>query len=556
MFLKNIDFLSPSITLFYQGNPAYSSPMSGFLTIITCILIALCSIPYLKILFNRNAEVPNSTSFTKFIEDAGTFPLNSSALFHFISIEEKNNKENEEFDFSEFNAIGVDGSISNYESDRNINNYNHWLYGYCNNDKDIEGLNNINNHNYLAKSACIRKYYDKNTKQYYDTDNPNFIWPNLSHGTFHPKNIYYSLIIKSCEQKIINILFSEENINCKNEQNFNLADKVIHMNFVDRYVDITKYKNPTGIYAFRLENKLDTENYSVNHMNFNPVLIKSNNGIVLDADEIELSYAYERTDVFTYRKKADIYMAYSFYLNNRLNYYERAYSTLQDVLSSIGGVLNIIIFIMTLINDFFNSYIVLHDFNFLLYLFSITRKDIEHTNRRNIVNKKLRQLETINKNNCPLTKESSSEELKKVKEKEENEKIKEKQEENEEKKAKENDLDTINSESLETEKSDKFVNVVLPKGSEEIEIKEENQDNKNDKEIKENKDDLMNFGFWDFFLYKITFGKKNSNLELYEEFRKKVLSVENLTQNYLKMNNLIGSGRRISKISEKNKYID
>ena len=91
---------------------------------------------------------------------------------------------------------------------------------------------------------------------------------------------------------------------------------------------------------------------------------------------------------------------------------------------------------MTLINDFFNSYIVLHDFNFLLYLFSITRKDIEHTNRKNIVNKKLRQLETIKKNSCPLTKESSSEELKKVKEKEENEKIKEKQDENEEKKSK------------------------------------------------------------------------------------------------------------------------
>ena len=352
MFLKKIDFLSPSITLFYQGNPAYTSALSGFLSIITIILIVLCSIPYIKILFNRDKEAPISASFTKFLEDAGTFPLNSSSLFHFISIENINNKENEEFDFSEFNAIGIDGSISNYESDNNLNNYNHWLYGYCNNDKDIEGLKDIIKHNFLTKSACIRKYYDSNSKQYYDTDNPNFLWPNLSHGVFHPKNNFYSLIIKSCEQKILNVLFKEENIICKNEQDLDLDNKVIHLNFIDRYIDINNYKNPTGNYAFKLENKLDKDNYSVNHMNFNPSMIKSNNGIVLDEEEIQSSYIYDRTDVFTYQKKANIYMGYTFYINNRLNYYERKYTSLQDVLSNIGGVLNIIIFIMTFINNF------------------------------------------------------------------------------------------------------------------------------------------------------------------------------------------------------------
>lgn len=105
---------------------------------------------------------------------------------------------------------------------------------------------------------------------------------------------------------------------------------------------------------------------------------------------------------------------------------------------------------------------------------------------------------------------------------------KEKQDEGEEKKEKE-DLETINSESLETEKNNK-------------EIK---------KDKKENKD---YFSFCDFFLYKITFGKKNNHLELYEDFRKKVLGVENLTQNYLKMNNLIGFEKRTSKLSEKKIY--
>ena len=85
-------------------------------------------------------------------------------------------------------------------------------------------------------------------------------------------------------------------------------------------------------------------------------------------------------------------MAYSFYLNNRIRFYERTYQTVQEVLSIIGGISNFITIVFTIINDFINSYFILIDFNYLLGLFSITIDDIDLANRKNIINIKLKKI--------------------------------------------------------------------------------------------------------------------------------------------------------------------
>ena len=43
-------------------------------------------------------------------------------------------------------------------------------------------------------------------------------------------------------------------------------------------------------------------------------------------------------------------MVYYLWLKNTENYYERIYKTITDVLSSIGGVSNAIIFIVSILN--------------------------------------------------------------------------------------------------------------------------------------------------------------------------------------------------------------
>ena len=531
-FLTKIDLVSPPISLFYRGLPSHSSWPSGVLTILgLALLLFFCGFQ-LKYLFNRESEIPISTSFTYFIEDAGTLSLNSSSLFHFISLEDFNDKGNEEFYFSYFNIIGLQDSFAKYEKDNNIYNYDHWLYGYCNRESDIKGVEDIATQKFLTKSACIRKYYNSETKSYYDTNDPNFKWPSLSHGIFHQENRLYTIIIKSCEQYILDHLFNGE-MACKDIKDFDFSTMLAHLNFMDHYIDVLNYEHPIGNYFYKIENKLDEENYSINHLNFNPSLIRSNKGYVLEKKIEESTINYFRNDALIY-KKIRLYIAYSFYLNNRINFYERTYQKVQDILSSIGGISNIISFILKLINSYINSYDILFDLIYLLNFFSISIGDIKSTDKRNIINKKLQQIENIKRHSKLFSKPNKLENIPKDIEEMKNYENTEKNELKE----------TIPNQTLNTEKSEgkESPKSSIHKNNEKSEV---NQDNKEkEKDLNSN---IFNLCY--FLLYKITFGKKYKNLEIYENFYKKIISVENLIENYLTMNKLIDMNKNISKIT-------
>ena len=525
MFLKEFDFLSPPITLFYKGFSSHSSITSGILTIITLAIIIFLSIIQLKKIFKRNDEIPLSTSFTYFAEDVGTISLNSSSLFHFISIENLDNKEKEDFDFTYFNIIGFEYSISDYENN-NFNNYDHWLYGFCNNESDIKGNEDITKINYFLKSACIRKYFNSKTQTYYDTYDPNFKWPSSSHGIFNQKNQFYSIIAKPCNQIILNTLFNGEKT-CKNIINNSVVSSLaIYINFIDHYIDVLKYEKPIGKYFYRIESKLDGESFFVNQLIFNPSLIRSNKGYFMKSSENEFSLIFERNDYLTYKNNNGIFVAYVFYLNNKVNFYERSYQTIQDCLSNIGGTINIITFIMALINDFVHSYTTLSDLNDLLNKFSISIEDIKFTNKTNKINKKLKKLEKIKKNSNILSKQISSDNI--IKE----EKIQANQGKKETEEKEPIDNKSINSEKTEVNEDQINAN---PDTKENLDIDKEKQKESNV------------FNFFDFFIYKITFGKKKSNFEIYEDFRKQLISVENLFQNYLKINNLLINEKKLEK---------
>ena len=212
----------------------------------------------------------------QFIEDAGIYPLNSSSFFHFISYFEDGFKLNyEDFDFTSFNLIGLEMFIQEYENDKDISKYNHWLYGFCNKEIDIKGIENIVTQDFFTKSACIRKYYDSSSHNYYEIGDKNFRWPTLAYGTFNPNKKFYSLILIKCEQNILNNIFDKEYICKENEEIEKVVKKRmgIHFNFIDQYVDILKYKEPIKKYFNKIENSIDKDNYSINNLNINPILI-------------------------------------------------------------------------------------------------------------------------------------------------------------------------------------------------------------------------------------------------------------------------------------------
>ena len=285
MILKKIDFVSPEITLFYKGSLSHSSIISGIISLISLFFILSATVYYFLSLFNRERDCPKIANNEQYIEDAGTFSLNSSSLFHFISINEDSSKPNEEsFDFTNFNLIGLETYTKDFEYDNDLSKYNHWLYGFCDKEKDLKGIENLKIKDFFPKSACIRKYYDSTSKKYYKVEDINFRWPTISHGTCHPMKTFYTLILHKCEQSILNNIFGNE-YTCKSNEEIEKASNkgwVIHFNFIDNYVDILKYKESIKKYFYRIENTIDKDNYSMNNLNFNLILVRTRNGILFD----------------------------------------------------------------------------------------------------------------------------------------------------------------------------------------------------------------------------------------------------------------------------------
>ena len=75
-----------------------------------------------------------------------------------------------------------------------------------------------------------------------------------------------------------------------------------------------------------------------------------------------MSYFFDLNEKVTSASgDSGIYVAFYFWMQNRMQYYERVYEKVQDVLSHIGGIYTIVLTIIQLINNIVNQYINLFD---------------------------------------------------------------------------------------------------------------------------------------------------------------------------------------------------
>ena len=152
----------------------------------------------------------------------------------------------------------------------------------------------------------------------------------------------------------------------------------------------------------------------------------------------------------------------------------------------------------------------------MLNLFDINIDDIKKSNQKNIINKKIKEVEDIKKNIYKSKKTNTRESIV-------------------------NELENYNTKNTE----EKEIIKVIPINNEKNDKNEIQKDktNKNEEKLDEIEEEKTKgrsiFGYCEFFLYKITCGKKNSELEIYDNLMKQIISVENLIHNYLKTNNLL-----------------
>ena len=515
MILKKLDFLSPQITLYHKGFLSHSSTTSGIISIISFIIIIVFAVYYSLDLIKR--QNPKAYFFNRFIKDSGLFPLNSSSIYHYISMNAYHVIK--EFDFYSFRLVGLEQNYVEYLEDRNLSKFDHWLYGFCNYEIDGLEMKYLLNKENFENSACIKKFYNSLDKTYYDIGNPKFKWPIIRHGNVNTDSNGYSVVIEKCKNDTLELILGKGN-KCTDlsKLNYLFTGKWgTHFNFIDHYVDVLDCKDPNRKYFYTVENALDKDNYSINHINLNPSSITSNIGLIFDKIKEELSYIFDRNDVFTEKgKKDDVYMIYNLWMKNRMQYYVRKYKTIQDVISDIGGISEFITLLASFINSFYNNYKTLSDFEKIISPSIANRmnksKNLINNNTTKKRNKNINHSETNKTNktddNTEIGKNvNSNNELRK---KHKNQKHD----------------SNINNFAYINEKGYKNDSQIL-----------------NDK-IGDNTDNLENkqnntINFTNFMINKITCNKKNKYFKIYEKFRIQILSEEYLLKNYLDIYSLL-----------------
>ena len=101
MFIRKLDYLSPRITFYHKELISHSSIFSGILSIFFFVIKIISGIYYSLNLIQRKDL--KAFYYNTYIEDAPTFPLNSSSLFHFLAVENRDRERiNEGIDFTKY----------------------------------------------------------------------------------------------------------------------------------------------------------------------------------------------------------------------------------------------------------------------------------------------------------------------------------------------------------------------------------------------------------------------------------------------------------------------
>ena len=205
-------------------------------------------------------------------------------------------------------------------------------------------------------------------------------------------------------------------------------------------------------------------------------------------------------------------MEYSLWLNNRVNYYERVYKKISDSLSNMGGVANAIILIASFINRIINQFTVLNDIQSILNSSKVSIDEIAQP-KKNIELKRASNINPKNIENNSISKSIDKPDI-----------------------SSRTNLEILDHNSVldKEEKKEKQINDFENNNKEEKNRKNLNKEN----EYNNKKEKII---FWNFLAHKFSCGKKNGHLKLYEDFREKIISVENLIHINLNINSILKS---------------
>ena len=571
-FFKKIDILSPPITLYFKGDREHSSIFSGILSIIVSLLILAATIYYFLGFINKDS--PKAYFFSRYIEDAGNFPLNSSSMFNYVQFVDKKDGAKNSFDLTAFRAIGVDDIyyeeyMNNPEKALTVD---HWIYGPCNYETDIQGIENIIDKVIYNNSACIRKYYDKSKEQYFNSGENGFKWPMLQRGMSNKNSTYYGIIVQRCDKAPE--FLKAQGPECKSSAEIDEVISKISLRYqiIDHYADMLNYEVPFTKYFYEITSAVTNGIYIINHLNFNPADMITHNGFFFDNIVEEHSYFFTQNEKHTIEEvnlpegqsTNGCLIGIYFWMQNTLQHYERTYDRVQDFLSDIGGISSIIMTIAYYINLIANYYINIVDTEELILnrdtvnfggtkkskrptilrkvkdnemenppkkKMKIKRKTLAKTNIYNQENYKGDGVENINIYQIPNTNV-----INESKRSDSNINIY-----NHNRNSNIRNLEASNKRKINEISDANYINKESNKSNNNTFVEDDNDKNENDKEIKKEETikKKKSFNFFNYIYYLICCGSNNKKIRYYENIRETLISEENIIQNYLDIYNLL-----------------
>jgi len=210
----------------------------------------------------------------------------------------------------------------------------------------------------------------------------------IHHGMSHPDANMYGVIIEKCRNDTLRKL-SGARI-CKTPEYIEeyVYSSYVRFMLIDNYADVLNYEQPFTKYLYAFTNGIFPGTYTINNLNFVPALIKTDNGIFFDHIYEEHSYFYTSNEKAIsvqdlllkdaqgnpildengnhVKKDTGIIIAFYFWMQNRLQFYQRNYKKFQDVLGDIGGLSSIVLTSATVINLLFTDFNTLLDTEELL----------------------------------------------------------------------------------------------------------------------------------------------------------------------------------------------
>lgn len=357
MFLRKLDFISENNCIYYNGNKKHASKLGGILTIIAYLFILIITIYFsIDIIYKKN---PTSYFFKKFIPDVGILYLNKT-MYHYIQLLDP--YDNVLMDEQSWMIFGTETYIDKFLLDFDINEESHWNYGPCDKNDYIEYVSVEKDQQYL-KGWCIKGYWNASSREYFEKDSQNYIPPYISHGTGSKEltNIGYGIYVAKCQK-------TSFRSNCKTIDEINEEFKKllrIKVSIINNNFDVTIYKNPTSQYFLDIKNHLTGNTITQNNLNFNPVAIQTNDGLILNNNKTIYSYAYDFNEKIIYeRGNSTLLSGWYFLITNLCETYTRTYPKFQNVLADIGGALKAILMVAEIINFLFNQWVIIMDIQY------------------------------------------------------------------------------------------------------------------------------------------------------------------------------------------------